>query len=86
MILCVTQIAYNRGVKATKIDFKWHWRVHTDLWTARVALKLKDDYVECRVGKALSDKHRLILECKLLVLYQAQISIHSERAAARSIL
>jgi hypothetical protein len=43
--------AYQRGVKATGSDYKWHWRVHIGLWAAATALKLDGDFVECGVNR-----------------------------------
>lgn len=42
--------AYARGMEASGRDFRWHWRVHTGLWAARLAIKLDGDFVECGVG------------------------------------
>lgn len=43
--------AYQRGVLATKSDYRWHWRVHVGLWAAYSASKLKGDFVECGVNR-----------------------------------
>jgi len=43
--------AYERGVKATGMDYQWHWRVHVGLWAASIAAKLPGDFVECGVNK-----------------------------------
>lgn len=43
--------AYQRGLAATKQDYKWHWRVHVGLWAASVAARLKGDFVECGVNR-----------------------------------
>jgi len=45
------QAAYARGVLATGLDHGWHWRVHTGLWAAKSASKLRGDFVECGCGK-----------------------------------
>ncbi len=45
------QKAYQRGVKATQIDFEWSWRVHIGLWSAYTASNLEGDFVECGVAK-----------------------------------
>jgi hypothetical protein len=43
--------AYQRGVLATKSDYRWHWRVHVGLWAAYSASKLEGDFVECGVNR-----------------------------------
>ena len=43
--------AYARGVKATGIDYNWHWRVHTGLWAATHAARLEGDFIEFGVAK-----------------------------------
>lgn len=43
--------AYERGMLATGMDYKWHWRVHVALWAATNAAKLPGDFVECGVNK-----------------------------------
>lgn len=45
------QAAYARGVQATGIDYRWHWRVHVGLWATGCAVKLPGDFVECGVAK-----------------------------------
>jgi hypothetical protein len=45
------QTAYARGIQATGMDYCWHWRAYIGLWTARCALKLPGDFVECGVAK-----------------------------------
>lgn len=45
------QSAYARGIKATGMDFNWHWRVHVGLWAAQLAVRLEGDFVECGVGR-----------------------------------
>jgi len=43
--------AYQRGLEATKgIDPRHHWRVHTAIWAASVALSTDGDFVECGVN------------------------------------
>lgn len=43
--------AYQRGLEATKgIDPGHHWRVHTAIWAASVALSASGDFVECGVN------------------------------------
>lgn len=42
--------AYARGVQATTIDYRWHWRVHVGLWAAECASRLSGDFVECGVN------------------------------------
>jgi len=42
--------AYERGVAAAGIDYKWYWRVYTGLWAAQTAAKLDGDFVECGVN------------------------------------
>ena len=45
------QAAYARGVKASQgIDPQFDWRVHIALWTARTAVHLPGDFVECGVN------------------------------------
>lgn len=43
--------AYQRGVQAAGMDYKWHWRVHVGLWAASTAAKLPGDFVECGVNR-----------------------------------
>lgn len=43
--------AYQRGVLATKADYRWHWRVHVGLWVAYSASKLDGDFIECGVNR-----------------------------------
>jgi hypothetical protein len=43
--------AYQRGVRASGKDYKWHWRVHVGLWAARSALRIEGDFVECGVNR-----------------------------------
>jgi hypothetical protein len=43
--------AYERGARATKADYRWHWRVHVGLWAAYSASKLKGDFIECGVNR-----------------------------------
>jgi precorrin-6B methylase 2 len=43
--------AYERGVRATGQDYRWHWRVHVGLWAAVCASKLDGDFVECGVNR-----------------------------------
>jgi len=43
--------AYQRGVRATGQDYRWHWRVHVGLWAAASAAKLEGDFVECGVNR-----------------------------------
>jgi hypothetical protein len=45
------QAAYDRGVKATGLNYNWHWRVHVGLWAADCAAKLDGDFAECGVAK-----------------------------------
>jgi hypothetical protein len=42
--------AYARGVKATGVDYKWHWRVHIGLWAAKTVVNKSGDFVECGVN------------------------------------
>ncbi len=45
------QAAYARGVKASQgIDPHLDWRVHVALWTARAAVRVPGDFVECGVN------------------------------------
>jgi hypothetical protein len=43
--------AYQRGVTATKTDYRWHWRVHVGLWAAYSASQIGGDFVECGVNR-----------------------------------
>ncbi|MFM9872466.1 MAG: TylF/MycF/NovP-related O-methyltransferase [Fimbriimonadaceae bacterium] len=43
--------AYERGLKATGKDYRFHWRVHVALWAAEMAAKVPGDFVECGVNK-----------------------------------
>ena len=43
--------AYERGVLAAKMDYRWHWRAHIGLWVASSASKLTGDFVECGVNR-----------------------------------
>lgn len=43
--------AYQRGVKAADIDYRWHWRAHVGLWCAYTAAKVDGDFVECGVNR-----------------------------------
>jgi SAM-dependent methyltransferase len=43
--------AYERGVRATGQDYKWHWRVHVALWAASTASLLEGDFIECGVNR-----------------------------------
>jgi hypothetical protein len=43
--------AYERGVRATKNDYRWQWRVHVGLWAAYAASQLKGDFIECGVNR-----------------------------------
>jgi macrocin-O-methyltransferase TylF-like protien len=45
--------AYERGVKAIGgVDlYRFHWRVHTALWSASLGLGLDGDFVECGVNR-----------------------------------
>jgi hypothetical protein len=43
--------AYQRGLAATEVDFRWYWRVHIGLWAARSAARLPGDFVECGVNR-----------------------------------
>jgi hypothetical protein len=45
--------AYQRGVAAAGVDYKYFWRAHVALWCASVALSLEGDFVECGVWKGL---------------------------------
>lgn len=47
----VFQSAYARGVKAAGSDYNWHWRVHTGLWAATTASKVRGDFVEFGVNR-----------------------------------
>jgi hypothetical protein len=42
--------AYARGVKATGMDYMWHWRVHIGLWAAKTVVNRPGDFVECGVN------------------------------------
>jgi Macrocin-O-methyltransferase (TylF) len=43
--------AYQRGLVAAQgVDPKHHWRVHTALWAAGVAIKTRGDFIECGVN------------------------------------
>jgi len=42
--------SYARGVKATGVDYKWHWRVHIGLWAAKTVVNRPGDFVECGVN------------------------------------
>ena len=42
--------AYQRGVRASGVDYRWHWRVHVGTWGALTASRLPGDFVECGVG------------------------------------
>jgi len=43
--------AYQRGVKACEVDYKFHWRVHVALWAASYAVNLPGAFVECGVNR-----------------------------------
>jgi hypothetical protein len=43
--------AYQRGVRAVGLDYRWHWRVHIGLWAARMAARLPGDFVECGTNR-----------------------------------
>ncbi len=43
--------AYERGIRAARDDYRWHWRVHIGLWTAAHAARLEGDFVECGVNR-----------------------------------
>lgn len=43
--------AYQRGIKATRQDYYWHWRVYIGLWAAFSATKLEGDFIECGVNR-----------------------------------
>lgn len=45
------QSAYERGLQAAGMDYRWHWRCHAGLWAAHCASKLEGDFVECGVAK-----------------------------------
>lgn len=47
----IFQSAYARGVRAAGEDYRWHWRVHTGLWAARMAAKLQGDFCEFGVNR-----------------------------------
>jgi len=38
--------AYDRGVQAVGVDYRWHWRVHIGLWAARTAMQIEGDFIE----------------------------------------
>lgn len=43
--------AYERGLRAANgIDPNHHWRVHTAIWAAGVALQAEGDFIECGVN------------------------------------
>ena len=45
------RLAYERGLAAAQgVDPKHHWRVHTAIWAAGVALQTEGDFVECGVN------------------------------------
>jgi hypothetical protein len=44
------QKAYQRGITAAGVDYRWHWRVHVGLWAASYAARLDGDFVECGVN------------------------------------
>jgi hypothetical protein len=43
--------AYERGIRAARDDYRWHWRVHIGLWAAACAARLEGDFVECGVNR-----------------------------------
>lgn len=43
--------AYDRGLKADGVDYRFHWRVHVALWVASCASRLEGDFVECGVNR-----------------------------------
>jgi hypothetical protein len=43
--------AYQRGIKASGVDHKIHWRAHVALWVASQVRHLPGAFVECGVSK-----------------------------------
>jgi hypothetical protein len=43
--------AYQRGIKASGVDHRIHWRVHVALWVASQVIHLPGAFVECGVSK-----------------------------------
>lgn len=42
--------AYERGIKASGVDHRMHWRVHVALWVAAQVKRLTGAFVECGVS------------------------------------